>query len=55
MRASMPSSNGPAVSRATPMALLVSSTAPMAAKRRSALERREPSLRPLCPPSPPRV
>jgi hypothetical protein len=37
------------------MALLASSTSPMAAKSGSALERREPSVRPDEPPSPVRV
>jgi hypothetical protein len=38
-----------------PIALLASSTSPMAAKSGSALERREPSARPLVPASPVRV
>jgi hypothetical protein len=40
---------------ARPIALLASSTSPIAAKIGSALERREPSVRPLVPASPVRV
>ena len=41
--------------RARPIALLASSTSPIAAKRGSALERREPSTSPVAPASPVRV
>jgi len=42
-------------SRATPIALFASSTSPIAAKRGSALDAREPSTSPLVPASPVRV
>jgi hypothetical protein len=38
-----------------PMALFASSTSPMAAERGEAFEIREPSARPVSPPSPVRV
>jgi hypothetical protein len=42
-------------SSAIPIALLASSTSPIAAASRAAFEMREPSARPVSPPSPVRV